>query len=355
MKIKSIEFHDENNALALRVEGVSYKTFLLVAQDITRFISTLDTPEMKAEEIPAPVAEPVEKTRKPRAAKPAPEPVEAPVAVAEPDPRQVTVEEVIARKTEPAAPVAEAEPLKVIEAIVVPASVVFNEVATTVVPSFPVVAQTVSPEESTLSTFELDARSILSEKDLGKVIPMAVQIWKDHKDAVLEHGKAFTNKCSGVLAGIVGEALKIDEKEAFGHIKDALKASWVQEQAQKVSEETAATMLKAAKEIAAEPAPVAPPAPAESSDRAELFLEKLVKRPTQALKDALIVGCELVVTEEAGKRTVTRSALQRLFSEIKGCHAILADEAAVTRALDSSQMPIFAALPPTRAKWLKDN
>ena len=355
MKIKSIEFHDENNTLALRVEGVSYKTFLLAAQDITRFLSNLDSPEAKAEEPPPTVAEAPEKTRKPRAAKPAPEPVEAPVVVAEPDPRQVTVEEVIARKLDQHGDALQVPAEKVIEAIVAPMAAVFAEAKVEKAPEpiveSPVVTSPVSPEDSTLDTFELDARSILGQKELGQVIPMSVQIWKDHKDEILKHGKAFTNKCSGVLARIVAQALKIPEQEAFTHIKEALKANYVQEQAQKVAEEASERMLQAAKE---EPVPAPAPA-AANSDRAEIFLEKLVKRSTQALKDALIVGCEMVVTEENGKRTVTRSALQRLFAEIKSCHEILADEAAVTRALDSSQMPIFAALPPTRAKWLKDN
>ena len=151
----------------------------------------------------------------------------------------------------------------------------------------------------------------------------------------------------------VHEVLAIPEAEAFHLIKATLRGE----------KPTIPAPQKPRMVSPAVPAPVTPPAPAPvvtpavvpaSSELQQNFMAKYEKQAVKDLKNALIVAATFATVERDGKLYVTKKKLTSVLAELNGCVPALTDPAAVTAALDSSQMPIFCALQ-ARGTWDKTN
>jgi len=196
--------------------------------------------------------------------------------------------------------------------------------------------------------FQLDAGVLLTMQDRAAVLPEAASIWKKHRVAIKALGKDFNGSASDHLSRIVGETLGIPTAEAHTAIKAQLSIK---------PSEVVQPVVDAAPLPPAVVGTVAPPlveaVPTVDPKVAE-FLGKLgAKTQTPALKDILQVGCETCVEVIDGKRVVRKSVLTSFFESIKGCHALL--EASnwpnVEKILSGTQMPIYAALGQSKARW----
>lgn len=196
--------------------------------------------------------------------------------------------------------------------------------------------------------FQLDVGVLLTMQDRTAVLPEAASIWKKHRVAIKALGKDFNGSASDHLSRIVGEALGIPTAEAHTAIKAQLAIK---------PNEVVQPVVDAAPLPPAVVGTVAPPlveaVPTVDPKVAE-FLGRLgAKTQTPALKDILQVGCETCVEVIDGKRVVRKSVLTSFFESIKGCHALL--EASnwpnVEKILSGTQMPIYAALGQSKARW----
>lgn len=199
--------------------------------------------------------------------------------------------------------------------------------------------------------FQLDAGVLLTMRDRTAVLPEAASIWKKHRAAIRALGKDFNGSASDHLSRIVGETLSIPTAEAHTLIKAQLAIK---------PAEVVTPVVEAAPLPPAVVGTVTPPlsSPVEVAatvdPKVAEFLGKLsAKTQTPALKDILQVGCETCVEVIEGKRVVRKSVLTSFFESIKGCHALL--EASnwpnVEKILNGTQMPIYAALGQSKARW----
>jgi len=203
--------------------------------------------------------------------------------------------------------------------------------------------------------FVLDAGVLLTTDDRAVVLPKAAEIWKQHKDAIKVHGKEFNGQASDHLTRIVAETLGLEPAEAHTLIKAQLSGAPAKlppgHMARRVD---LAPTTSAYKVEVADPAPAPVEVVAPVDPQIAAFLGKLGARTqTPALKDILQVACEVAVEDLSGKRVVRRTTLTGLFEKLKGCHPLLSADnwPNIEKALNGAQMPIFAALAPTKARW----
>lgn len=361
MRITQISYDGTNVHISIGAPAANkdnkfgYAYFLLLARRLPKFLADLATvdPHASLKELsaePAPAAAP-------------------PVA---PD-KQVTLDEVIARQaTVTIAQPAEVVPPRAGTTLVTDASPFepLNIDITTINKSMeppkapePATADafdtapTTEPGASVWKSFVLDVGELFAISDRKAVLPTAADIWKKHRAAVRALGKEFNGNASDHLSRIVGETLGISTAEAHTLIKAELANTPApQVEAPKVTKTPVTPVMDVVQ--AGTTAPVTAVAPVEVvapvDPKVAKFLGLLgAKTQTPQLKDILQVGCECCVEEVGGKRVVKRSALIALIDSIKGCHPLLdaANMPNIEKAINGSQMPIFAAVGNSKARW----
>lgn len=209
-----------------------------------------------------------------------------------------------------------------------------------------------SREEELWARYEtaLAAVGKVARKD---VLNTACEIWKSYKDEIKSFGEKYAGKASNSMTFAVHNALSIPEAEAFHLIRAALRG---ENPAIPSAVSAKPRMVSPAVQAPTPAAPVVAPTPVVVPASSELqanFMAKFEKQAVKDLKNALIVAATFAAAEDGGKLKVKKSALERVLNELNGCIPALADKAAVTAALDSSQMPIFCALQ-ARGTWDKN-
>lgn len=382
MRITQISYDGTNVHISIGAPAANkdnkfgYAYFLLLARRLPKFLADLATvdPHASLKELPAEPA-------------PAAAPPVAPPSA--PD-KQVTLDEVIARQatmTITQTLAGSFDPDKVAASFAQPAEVVPPRAGTTLVtdaspfeplnidittidksmepPKAPEpatadafdTAPTTEPGASVWKSFVLDVGELFAISDRKAVLPTAADIWKKHRAAVRALGKEFNGNASDHLSRIVGETLGISTAEAHTLIKAELANTPApQVEAPKVTKTPVTPVMDVVQ--AGTTAPVTAVAPVEVvapvDPKVAKFLGLLgAKTQTPQLKDILQVGCECCVEEVGGKRVVKRSALIALIDSIKGCHPLLdaANMPNIEKAINGSQMPIFAAVGNSKARW----